>query len=182
MDGVTFLKWRMFLLQGSSKVFCTSTGIFHEIVCAFKLPSFENYSIIIWKPKFLFQDKLWDCQCNWVDITEKLSMLFLIRSAWVDWRLGSTKYSSTQAWIWDTATILELRECCCTSCGSSLETWVKWVWSCDSLVIGKTLFWFTHCKTIRYDFIALLIFAQKSICAGLALVQGSFMLWSVLRR
>ncbi|NXW40864.1 ATG5 protein, partial [Nyctiprogne leucopyga] len=38
----------------------------------------------------------------------------------------------------------------------------------------------THSKTIRYDFIALLIFALKSTCTGLALVQDSFIFWNTL--
>lgn len=179
---MTFFKWRMFLPQGSSKVFCKSTGIFHEIVCAFKWPSFENYSIIIWKPEIIFQEKLWDCQCNWVDISEELSLLFLfsqleLTEDWEDWEV--LIYTS-----------MDMRYCS-SPWTQGMLLYFMWVpireLSEMSLVLWqfshrKGIILITHCKTIRYDFIVLLIFAQKIICAGLALVQGSFILWNVLRR
>lgn len=123
-------------------------------------------------------------QCSWVDKKEELSVTFLIQSIQVDWRLGRLRSAHPfghinidmrycrNPWSQGVAVILWS----CTSCGSPWENWVKWVWSCDSLVTGETLLWLRIVKPLGMTSWHYWSLLRK------VLVPDSFMLWNALRR
>lgn len=160
---------RMFVLQEIAKISWKSTVVFHEPVCAFKMTFWKCFCYNLKVQNCFSSEVMRLYQYSWVDKKEELSVTFLIQSIQVDWRFGRLRRAHPfrhinidmrycrNPWSQGVAIILWSR----TSCGSPLENWVKWVWSCDSLVTGETLLW---------------------LCIVKPLGMTSWHYWSLLRR